>query len=103
MTATDVQPGTRTRTTFHTLAVARVDRLTEDSVAVTFDVPEELRAAYAFDAGQSLTLASTRRAVRCPRCGSAETELTSEFGSTACKAQYRCTACREPFDHVKEI
>ncbi|WP_205471817.1 1,2-phenylacetyl-CoA epoxidase subunit PaaD [Nocardioides sp. SYSU D00038] len=50
-----------------------------------------------------LDLAPTRRAVRCPRCGSSATELTSEFGSTACKALYRCTACLEPFDHVKEI
>ena len=41
--------------------------------------------------------------VRCPQCDSPATELVSEFGSTACKAQYRCTACLEPFDHVKEI
>ena len=40
-------------------------------------------------------------AVACPRCGSADTELTSEFGSTACKALYRCVACREPFDYFK--
>jgi ring-1,2-phenylacetyl-CoA epoxidase subunit PaaD len=39
--------------------------------------------------------------VACPRCGSAETEKLSEFGSTACKALWRCTACREPFDHFK--
>lgn len=50
-----------------------------------------------------LDLAPTRRSVRCPRCGSAEVALTSEFGSTACKAMYRCRACLEPFDHVKEI
>lgn len=50
-----------------------------------------------------LSLAPTRRAVTCPRCGSTQTELTSEFGSTACKALYRCVACLEPFDHVKEI
>ncbi|RPF22300.1 1,2-phenylacetyl-CoA epoxidase subunit PaaD [Myceligenerans xiligouense] len=50
-----------------------------------------------------LTLGPTRRAVRCVRCGSADVELTSEFGSTACKAMYRCRACLEPFDHVKEI
>ena len=31
------------------------------------------------------------------------TELTSEFGATACKALYRCTDCLEPFEHVKEI
>ena len=35
-------------------------------------------------------------AVACPRCGSAATEKLSEFGSTACKALWRCTACREP-------
>jgi ring-1,2-phenylacetyl-CoA epoxidase subunit PaaD len=51
----------------------------------------------------SLTLLPTRRAIACPRCGSAEVELTSEFGPTACKAMYRCTACLEPFEHVKEI
>lgn len=39
--------------------------------------------------------------VPCPRCGSAATEKLSEFGSTACKALWRCTACREPFDHFK--
>lgn len=41
--------------------------------------------------------------VTCPRCGSRETEKISEFGSTACKAQYRCTACAEPFDYFKCI
>jgi ring-1,2-phenylacetyl-CoA epoxidase subunit PaaD len=37
----------------------------------------------------------------CPRCGSADTERVSEFGSTACKALHRCRACREPFDRFK--
>lgn len=40
-------------------------------------------------------------AVPCPRCGSSETNETSHFGSTACKAMYRCLACREPFDYFK--
>jgi len=40
-------------------------------------------------------------AVPCPRCGSTETEKLSEFGSTACKALWRCTACREPFDNFR--
>lgn len=40
-------------------------------------------------------------AVRCPRCGSAQTERLAEFGSTACKALYRCRACAEPFDYFK--
>jgi ring-1,2-phenylacetyl-CoA epoxidase subunit PaaD len=50
-----------------------------------------------------LTLLPTARQVRCPQCDSPATELVSEFGSTACKAQYRCTSCLEPFDHLKEI
>ncbi|HEU0238041.1 MAG TPA: 1,2-phenylacetyl-CoA epoxidase subunit PaaD [Micromonosporaceae bacterium] len=40
-------------------------------------------------------------AVRCPRCGSPATQELSRFGSTACKSLWRCTACREPFDHIK--
>ncbi|HZB92747.1 MAG TPA: 1,2-phenylacetyl-CoA epoxidase subunit PaaD [Stellaceae bacterium] len=40
-------------------------------------------------------------APHCPRCGSAETERLAEFGSTACKALYRCRACAEPFDYFK--
>lgn len=51
----------------------------------------------------ALSLLPTRRDVRCPQCGSDDTTLASEFGSTACKAMYRCRACLEPFDHVKEI
>lgn len=43
------------------------------------------------------------RGVDCPRCGSAQTERLSAFGSTACKAMYRCIACREPFEHFKPI
>ncbi|MGO9358344.1 MAG: 1,2-phenylacetyl-CoA epoxidase subunit PaaD [Xanthobacteraceae bacterium] len=39
--------------------------------------------------------------VECPRCGSLKTELLAEFGSTSCKALWRCTACREPFDYFK--
>jgi len=37
----------------------------------------------------------------CPHCGSADTERLAQFGSTACKALYRCRACREPFDYFK--
>lgn len=50
-----------------------------------------------------LTLLPAPRSVTCPQCGSPDTRETSYFGSTACKAQYRCLACDEPFDHVKEI
>jgi ring-1,2-phenylacetyl-CoA epoxidase subunit PaaD len=41
------------------------------------------------------------RAVACPRCGSRETETISAFGATACKALWRCHACREPFEAFK--
>jgi ring-1,2-phenylacetyl-CoA epoxidase subunit PaaD len=39
----------------------------------------------------------------CPRCASEDVERISEFGSTACKALWRCKACREPFDYFKCI
>lgn len=41
--------------------------------------------------------------VACPRCGSNHTEKVSQFGSTPCKASYRCTDCLEPFDYFKCI
>jgi ring-1,2-phenylacetyl-CoA epoxidase subunit PaaD len=50
-----------------------------------------------------LVLSATRRTVPCPRCGSPDTEETSRFGATSCKALWRCLACREPFEYVKEI
>jgi len=39
--------------------------------------------------------------VACPHCGSTDTRMVSHFGSTSCKALYRCSACREPFDYFK--
>ncbi len=42
-----------------------------------------------------------RQALVCPHCGSSETEMISQFGSTACKALFRCHACLEPFDYFK--
>jgi ring-1,2-phenylacetyl-CoA epoxidase subunit PaaD len=41
------------------------------------------------------------REIRCPRCSSPRTTEISRFGSTPCKALYRCDACKEPFDYVK--
>ena len=41
------------------------------------------------------------RAATCPRCGSTDTEEVSRFGSTPCKAQWRCKSCLEPFDRFK--
>ena len=74
----------RRHAVFHPLRVASVDRLTEDSVAITFDVPEELRDEFRFNPGQHLSVqgrrasattcaGTTRSARRRPvaRCGSA--------------------------------
>ena len=41
------------------------------------------------------------RAATCPQCGSTDTEEVSRFGSTPCKAQWRCKDCLEPFDRFK--
>jgi ring-1,2-phenylacetyl-CoA epoxidase subunit PaaD len=51
--------------------------------------------------GGLITIARRRAAAVCPRCGSSNTELRSEFGSTACKAIHVCKACGEPFDEFK--
>ncbi len=57
MTTTETgSPPRQARGEFHTLTVSSVERLCDDAVAVTFDVPDELRSAYEFAAGQSLTL-----------------------------------------------
>jgi ring-1,2-phenylacetyl-CoA epoxidase subunit PaaD len=45
--------------------------------------------------------ANEQMAVQCPQCKSYDTQLISRFGSTACKALYRCNDCLEPFDYFK--
>lgn len=50
-----------------------------------------------------VAIAPRRRAASCPYCGSAETRLRSEFGSTACKAVMYCAACHQPFELFKSI
>jgi ring-1,2-phenylacetyl-CoA epoxidase subunit PaaD len=55
-------------------------------------------------AGRISRLASTSNlGIACPRCGSSATQKVSQFGSTPCKASYRCTDCLEPFDYFKCI
>ena len=46
-------------------------------------------------------LLNEKRIVKCPQCGSTNTRLVSQFGSTACKAQFQCDDCQEPFDYFK--
>ncbi len=46
-------------------------------------------------------LLGNKKVVSCPQCGSTETRLISQFGSTACKALFQCDHCLEPFDYFK--
>jgi ring-1,2-phenylacetyl-CoA epoxidase subunit PaaD len=54
-------------------------------------------------AGAPIRIVRKAQSIACPRCNSLNTERLSAFGSTACKALYRCVACREPFEHFKPI
>ena len=106
-------------THFHPLKVRSVRPETDEAMVVSFDIPEDLSDRFRFTQGQYLTLRKRiageaaggavspirlmARNVDCPRCGSAQTERLSAFGSTACKSLYRCIACREPFEYFKPI
>jgi len=46
-------------------------------------------------------LLGNKKLVKCTNCGSTNTRLVSQFGSTACKAQFQCEDCQEPFDYFK--
>jgi ring-1,2-phenylacetyl-CoA epoxidase subunit PaaD len=73
---------------------------------ITEEGREKLRAygiAPPVKASNSVRALFGETVVACPQCGSEDTERVSEFGSTPCKALYRCRACREPFDSFKCI
>ncbi|MET0208060.1 MAG: 1,2-phenylacetyl-CoA epoxidase subunit PaaD [Burkholderiaceae bacterium] len=107
--------GTMIREALAAAGMHDVELVTRLSPAWTTDwmAPEAKRKLHAFGiapphvTGQRIEVSGisplrrARVAVPCPRCGSARTSLLSQFGSTACKAQYRCDDCREPFDHFK--
>jgi ring-1,2-phenylacetyl-CoA epoxidase subunit PaaD len=94
----------------------KVDIVTVLSPAWTTDwiapeAKEKLRAfgiapptgkASVIDVSGISPLRRARAAVACPHCGSMRTRVVAQFGSTACKAQYRCDECLEPFDYFKE-
>ena len=66
------------------------DRLREYGIAP----PQEATA-------DPLALFGEAKVVPCPQCQSTHTKLISQFGSTACKAMYKCLDCLEPFDYFK--
>jgi ring-1,2-phenylacetyl-CoA epoxidase subunit PaaD len=55
------------------------------------------------EGGTKRELLHGKRTIACPRCESTDTAVISEFGSTACKASYKCNACLEPFEYFKCI
>ena len=74
------------------------ERLREYGIA-----PPAAQRTIAFDPAERLHFSAASLKVECPNCDSSNTECISEFGSTACKSQYRCLDCREPFDYFKPI
>jgi ring-1,2-phenylacetyl-CoA epoxidase subunit PaaD len=73
---------------------------------ISDDARERLRAygiAPPVGSADKNSLLGNDRSVKCPRCGSANTKMISQFGSTACKALYQCNECLEPFDYFKCI
>ncbi len=97
----------------HERGIANVVVKTSYSPAWTTDwIPaaarEKLRAygiapPGASDHGAPIAIGKRRPSVRCPYCGSANTQLRSEFGSTACKAIHVCSSCAQPFEEFKTI
>ncbi|WP_427913011.1 1,2-phenylacetyl-CoA epoxidase subunit PaaD [Ramlibacter sp. MMS24-I3-19] len=55
------------------------------------------------DGAAPIRIVRREPSIACPRCGSTHTERLSAFGSTACKAMYRCLDCREPFEYFKPL
>jgi ring-1,2-phenylacetyl-CoA epoxidase subunit PaaD len=88
---------------------ARVERVISPAWTTDWITPEgreklrEYGIAPPAQSSNSIRALFGETQVDCPQCGSSETERVSEFGSTACKALYRCTTCREPFDYFKCI
>ncbi|MGR3502356.1 1,2-phenylacetyl-CoA epoxidase subunit PaaD [Pseudaestuariivita sp.] len=87
---------------------ARIERVISPAWTTDWITPEgrEKLRAYGIAppvAGSGKGALFTDPIVACPQCGSSDTAKLSEFGSTACKAQYQCRACAEPFDYFKCI
>lgn len=96
--ATEVIESTVKRTLIdHGIDAPRIKRLLSPPWTtdwITEDGREKLRA-------YGIAPPEKRRPVTCPRCESANAEIISEFGSTACKASWRCLDCLEPFEYFK--
>jgi ring-1,2-phenylacetyl-CoA epoxidase subunit PaaD len=82
------------------------DRITDSGrrkLAAAGIVPPGPAPAPTTDGAIPVNLRPEAPSLRCPRCGSPDTEETSRFGTTACKSLHRCRSCAEPFEHFKAI
>lgn len=88
---------------------ARVERVISPAWTTDWITDEGREKLRAYGIAPPAQASNSKRAlfgettVACPRCASENTEKLSEFGSTPCKAHYRCKACLEPFDYFKCI
>ena len=55
----------------------------------------------ASESADKMALMGEERQINCPNCGSKDTKMVSQFGSTPCKAHFKCNDCLEPFDYFK--
>lgn len=88
---------------------ARIERVMSPAWTTDWITDEGREKLTAYGIAPPVQASNSKRAlfgevtVACPRCASENTEKLSEFGSTPCKAHYRCKACLEPFDYFKCI
>ena len=68
---------------------------------IQFATKNRAKYLYRTSANDQFSSQNSLQEVNCPQCGSANTTETSHFGSTACKALYKCLDCMEPFDYFK--
>jgi len=87
----------------HANGIAEVKIKTTYSPAWTTDwiYPEAKLKLQKYGISPPLQSLDTVTFIQCPNCNSFNTEVISDFGSTACKALYRCNDCKEPFDYFK--
>lgn len=83
------------------IAEARVNLVLSPAWTTDWITPEGRAALRRYGIAPPPPRADPDAPVACPRCGSTETEEISRFGSTPCKALWRCRTCREPFDRFK--
>ena len=85
------------------ISPAGKEKLARYGIAPPQAVCVEFLPPHLIEAAGERPIACAPRAIACPRCGSDDTERLSQFGATACKALYRCRACREPFEYFKPL